>query len=694
MSSRFSEFLPEHVSSARPSVDVADLVEESVAVFDLNLKVHAWNAEAERLYGWARHEVIGGPIQAAVRCSPSESLAVILAKVREHGEWRGEFVRSTKTGTTVVVKAKWSLRKDSEGSPIDIVETSRDITDIRRSEEAFARMRYQYQNLFQASVASFWELEFSAVTQLLRRLTESGVADFAQYFKENPGFVRQMVRATRILDVNERTVTLFGRREDIVQSLDPFWPDESLPVFAASVLASIERKPYFSAEAVFQSLDGQRYDTLFTVSYPPELRTSARFLVGIIDITQTKRARAAQERSERRYRDFFHFLPVALLRLDGLGVIEVFGEARAAGVTDFRRHLDLHPELLDRLLEGLKIAELNHRAIEVLRGTSSEDFTGLSIARYWTESHEVFKNVMSARFSGQKGYETQLKIVTHDGTVIDALFFAAFGPVTGEEHTSLVGLIDVSDRVKAQDMLAKIQADIAHAARVSVLGELTASIAHEVSQPLTAIEANTEASLLWLGHAEPNIAEVRELSARTAAEIQRAAEILQRIRSMAMRAGPVKAPVSINPLIDEAVLFLGHELNRQNIEVNLELDRELPPIIGDRVQLQQVIINLAINAIQSMTFGPTAPKVLSIRTFSNHPTSQIIQVEDTGPGIKPEAIDRLFEGFFTTKTSGMGIGLAISRSIIEAHGGHIIAHNLSDRPGAAFTIDLPLLPSR
>lgn len=694
MSSRFSEFLPESVSAARPNVDVADLVEESVAVFDLDLKVHAWNAEAERLYGWARHEVIGGAIQAAVRCAPSEALAVILAKVHEHGEWRGEFVRSTKSGTTVVVKAKWSLRKDSEGIPIDIVETSRDITDIRRSEEAFARMRYQYQNLFQASVASFWELEFSPVTQLLRALEESGVTDFAQYFSENPGFVRQMVRATRILDVNERTVAMFGRREDIVQSLDPFWPDESLPVFAASVLASIERKRHFSAEAVFQSLDGRRYDTLFTVSYPPEFRTSARFLVGIMDITQTKRARAEQERSERRYRDFFHFLPVALLRLDGREVIDLFQEARAAGVTDFGRHLDLHPELLERLLDGLKIAELNYRGVEVLRGTSSEEFTGISVARYWTKSREVFKDVMSARYSGKKGYETQLKMVVHDGTVIDALFFAAFGPVTGEEHTSLVGLIDVSDRVKAQDMLRKIQSDIAHAARVSVLGELTASIAHEVSQPLTAIEANTEASLLWLGHAEPNIAEVRELSARTAAEVQRAAEILQRVRSMAMRAGPVKAPVSINPLIDEAVLFLGHELTRQGIEVKLELDRELPLLIGDRVQLQQVIINLAINAIQSMVSEPTVRKVLSFRTFSKHPTSQTIEVEDTGPGIKSEAIDRLFEGFFTTKASGMGIGLAISRSIIEAHGGHIVARNLSDQPGAAFTIYLPLLPSR
>ncbi|HEY0342380.1 MAG TPA: PAS domain S-box protein, partial [Steroidobacteraceae bacterium] len=220
-------------------MDVADVVDESIIVFDLSMQVLAWNTEAERLYGWARHEVIGGKIQAAVRCAPSESLAVLQEKVRQHGFWRGEFVRTTKGGATVVVKAKWSMRRDQAGTPIDIVEVSRDITEFRRSEEAFERMQYQYQNLFQASVASFWELEFSAVAEMLRTLRNSGVTDFAAYFREHPDFVRRMIRATRIVDVNERTVAMFGRRDEIVASLDPFWPDESLPVFADRVVASI-----------------------------------------------------------------------------------------------------------------------------------------------------------------------------------------------------------------------------------------------------------------------------------------------------------------------------------------------------------------------------------------------------------------------------------------------------------------------
>jgi PAS domain S-box-containing protein len=693
MSSRFSEFLPESGSGARPTEDVADLVEESVAVFDLNLVVSAWNAEAERLYGWPRHEVIGGKIQAAVRCAPSEALAVILAKVHGDGEWRGEFVRSTKSGDTVVVKAKWSLRRDPGGNPIDIVETSRDITEIRRSEEAFARMRYQYQNLFQASVASFWELEFSEVAVLLRALKDSGVSDFAAYFESNPEFVRRMLRAVRILDVNERTVAMFGKREEIIRSLEPFWPEESLPVFADSVLASVERKAHFSAEVMFQSLSGERYDTIFTVSYPPELRASARFLVGIIDITQAKRARAAEERSERRYRDIFNFMPIALFHTEsGPAVLEIFREARKQGISDFSRHLVDHPDLVGKLMQGQRITEVNQRTVDVLRGGSAADVIG-PVAPYWAESPETFCAIMAARYSKKTSFEVQTKLMTRDGSAIEVLFFVAFAPITGWEHVSLIALIDVSDRVEAQNMLAKLQADIAHAARVSVLGELTASIAHEVSQPLTAIEANTEASLLWLAHKEPNIAEVRELSARTAAEVQRAADILQRIRSMAVRATPVKAPVSIYPLIDETLLFLRHEITRQGIQVKLELDRELPPLIGDRVQLQQVIVNLAINAIQSMTGAPDLRRNLTFRAFSRPPMSQIVEVEDSGPGIVPEALDKLFEGFFTTKVSGMGIGLAICRSIIEAHGGSIGARNLADSQGAVFTLELPLLPA-
>jgi C4-dicarboxylate-specific signal transduction histidine kinase len=254
-------------------------------------------------------------------------------------------------------------------------------------------------------------------------------------------------------------------------------------------------------------------------------------------------------------------------------------------------------------------------------------------------------------------------------------------------------LIDVGNSVQVQNMPPGVRAKIAHAARISVLGELAASIAHEVSQPLTAIESNTEASLLWLAHSPPNIQAVRELAAQTAAEVQRAADIIHRIRSMVLRTTPDQESTSINPIIEESVLFLRHELQRNRVETSLQLGLDLPPVLGDRVQLQQVIINLTINAVHAMAAVETTVRELAISTSARNERDVLIEVEDTGPGIEQAVIGRLFESFFTTKATGMGMGLAICRSIIEAHGGWIAVANRQDRAGARFSIHLPVPPT-
>jgi PAS domain S-box-containing protein len=682
--------IPSDDKPGSAAVDVVDLIDESVVVFGFDMRVTAWNAEAERLYGWKREEVIGGVVQAAVQCSPDQPLSVILATVHETGVWRGEFVRTTKSGNTVAVSAKWTLRRVIDGKPLDIVETSRDLTELRRTGEDLARVQYQYQNLFQASVASFWELGFAEVGSMVGKLLKSGTTDLRAHFRDNPDYVRRMIRATRIMDVNEQSVKMFanGDREAVLRSLDPYWPDESLAVFAESVVAAFEKKPHFSSEAVFTSLDGQRFETLFTVSYPPEIMHASRLLVGIVDVTQAKKAKAAQEASERRYQELFRFLPISLLHLEGSEVVEIFKEARSRGVVDFLQYLKDNPGIVDRLLDTLMIVEVNQRTVSMFRARSMDEFTG-SVARYWTESRDVFCEAVAARYAGKSGFESLVRMRAHDETIIDALFFAAFEPVTGKQESSIVGLIDVSDRVRAQEMLAHVQAEIAHAARVSVLGELAASIAHEVSQPLTAIETNTEASMLWLQRSPPNLEEVRELSARTAVEVQRAADIIHRIRSMAVRAEPEHQNIELNSIVQEAMLFLRHELQRNEVHSSLQLGSQLPNVFGDRVQLQQVVVNLAINAIQAMASTKNVPRVLTVRTSRTASGNVAIHIEDTGPGIDDEAFERLFESFFTTKATGMGIGLPICRSIVEAHGGEISADHREEGTGALFTILLP-----
>jgi C4-dicarboxylate-specific signal transduction histidine kinase len=246
-----------------------------------------------------------------------------------------------------------------------------------------------------------------------------------------------------------------------------------------------------------------------------------------------------------------------------------------------------------------------------------------------------------------------------------------------------------NDSARAQETFTQLQGEIAHAARLSILGELTASIAHEIIQPLTAIGSNIEATQLWLEHLPLNLEEVRELMARTAAEVQRAADIIHRVRAMALRSAPEQLRMTVNPVIEEAILFLRHELQRNSVGVTLHLEDHLPEINGDRVQLQQVIVNLAVNAIQAMNNNEITARRLLISTSLITDNWVYITFEDTGPGIASESRDRVFERFFTTKCGGIGIGLPICRSIIESHRGRIDVANRADSCGALINIVLP-----
>jgi C4-dicarboxylate-specific signal transduction histidine kinase len=266
---------------------------------------------------------------------------------------------------------------------------------------------------------------------------------------------------------------------------------------------------------------------------------------------------------------------------------------------------------------------------------------------------------------------------------------SSMGSLIREKEVTLIALTEVSDGVHGQEILLRPQGEIAHAARISMLGELAASIAHEVSQPLTAIGSNTEATQLWLERFPLNLEEVRELTARTAAEVQRAADIIHRIRAMAVRSAPERVRIALNPVIEEAMLFLCHELQRNCVRLSLHLEDHLPEILGDRIQLQQVIVNLAVNAIQAMNNTETTARQLMINSSLVTDNWVHITVEDTGPGIAPESRDRVFERFFTTKSAGMGLGLPICRTIIDTHRGRIDVANRSNSCGARFKILLP-----
>jgi signal transduction histidine kinase len=243
---------------------------------------------------------------------------------------------------------------------------------------------------------------------------------------------------------------------------------------------------------------------------------------------------------------------------------------------------------------------------------------------------------------------------------------------------------------RSEAQLAKGRSELARVTRVMGLGVLTASIAHEVKQPISAIFTNAESSLRWLGRDEPDIEKVRALADRIAADARRTSEIVDRIRDMASQRAAEQEELSFDEVINESLNVLRHELQMRGIAVTLDLTQDLPQVVGDRTQLQQVIVNLIINAAQAMTQIAPAGRSISLRAQLSDPQAVGCAVEDSGPGIDPKYLPRLFDSFFTTKDGGMGLGLAICRSIIEAHGGRIRADNNSALGGARFSFELPI----
>jgi C4-dicarboxylate-specific signal transduction histidine kinase len=214
---------------------------------------------------------------------------------------------------------------------------------------------------------------------------------------------------------------------------------------------------------------------------------------------------------------------------------------------------------------------------------------------------------------------------------------------------------------------------------VTSLGELAASIAHEVNQPLSAIVTNGAAGLRWLDRESPALDEARSSLESIIGDAKRASEVIHNIRTFAKKTTPEMNQLKINDVVDEAVSLVRREAFDHRVTMRLELASGLPVVRGDRIQLQQVIFNLAINGVQAMAMVTDRPRVLFIRTQLIEPDQVLVAVEDGGVGIEPENLSRLFSAFYTTKLNGLGMGLSICRSIIEAHGGRLWASRNTDR---------------
>ncbi len=247
----------------------------------------------------------------------------------------------------------------------------------------------------------------------------------------------------------------------------------------------------------------------------------------------------------------------------------------------------------------------------------------------------------------------------------------------------------LSELSAARERESADQLELARASRLTTMGAMTASIAHEINQPLAAIAANANAGLRWLARSSPDIEEVHAALKRINTDAHRAGEIIQSVRSIFKKAPQQGALVDVNTLIQEVLALVHGDLMSHQVAVKTDLDRDLLPVRADRVQLQQVALNLITNAIEAMGTVDGQPRLLTVSTRPHERDGVLIRVQDSGPGIDPGGLERIFDAFFSTKSSGMGMGLFICRSIVEAHGGHLWATS-AEPGGAAFNLVLPV----
>jgi PAS domain S-box-containing protein len=311
------------------------------------------------------------------------------------------------------------------------------------------------------------------------------------------------------------------------------------------------------------------------------------------------------------------------------------------------------------------------------------------LARTHPEDRTALQKAIDRASVDQNDYDHAYRLMMPDGSV---KYVHAVARATRDASGDIefVGAVtDVTATKRAEERLHKAQAELAHVARVTALGELSASIAHEVNQPLAAVVTNAEACLRWLDREVPDLAAARRSMEWVINDSIRACEVVRRVRTLANKTDIEKAPIDVNDVVREVIALVQRELISHQVSLRTELVPALPKILGDRVQLQQVIINLVMNGIEAMQPVTDHSRELVIRSGLDEPHRVQVSVKDCGVGISVENANRLFNAFFTTKSSGMGMGLSICRSIVEAHRGRLSA-SANEGRGATFQFVLPV----
>ncbi|CAM2156065.1 PAS domain S-box protein [Paraburkholderia tropica] len=606
-------------------IDMLNLTHDAVLVVDLEGRVTFWNHGAESLYGWSAEQALGQRIHELTQTRAALPLDEIHAKLLDSGSWSGELQRVRRDGRTVTVMSRVAVWRDAKGAPRAILATNNDITLQKRMANEIEAQQAELRAAIDTIPGMVWSASGDGDVVYVNRRWQESGVDTEG-------------RGADLWDAVVHPDDLGAMRRDWLDALR-----------SGSALDNMSR--------VRQRDGGYRW---MHIAAEPlrDADCAVRRWYGVnTDVEARKRAEDALTRSEA-------FLVDAqrLSKTGSIGIEAVHGKmiwsAEAYRIFGYEPSPALTP--------GLAL---------ILERTHPEDRRQVEIAHGAAMATPLV--------------DLKYRLIMPDGELKYVHYVAHSGPPLSTDLNYVGALMDVTSSQRTQEALTRSMAELAHATRMTTLGEMAASMAHEVTQPMAAVITSGDAALRWLGRPEPDIGEVSRSIGQMIHSARRANDIVRQIRAMARKRPSALSRVSLVEMVEEAVSMMAPELVRHGVICEVQPPPDAIHVHADSVQIQQVVVNLLLNAAQAMADLPGKPHRIVISISAPREGSVDLRIEDSGNGVPEDVRERLFTPFFTTKTNGMGMGLSICRSIIEAHGGRITLED-SLAAGARFLITLPL----
>jgi PAS domain S-box-containing protein len=732
-----------------------DLTHDTVFVRDVTGVITYWNRAAEDVYGWSRDEALGRVSHDLLRTVFPVSLHDINADLRRTGRWQGELKHTCRDGREVTLASRWALQRDAQGRPAAVLETNTDITERKRAEQKADQRERELRLAIDVIPGLVWisAPDGSGVQFVNARWADVGLglADLAGpnwseiiHPDDRPhvsdawfhalrtgepfstiGRIRHgdgqyhwtLSQAEALRDHNGEIIRWYGINTDIddrKRAEARIVEKERELQLALDTIPALAWRMSLDGDAEYLNQRWIEYAGLEpgalqtwdwrSALHPDDAADALARLAAMLRSGEPGEFEARLRRADGAFRWFL--LRAAPRREAEGGTIDWY--ATAMDIEDRRRVEESLRRAQEQLADAQRLTQIGSFTVDLESREVTLSAEAMRIGSFPPDEQPTFETALNrwhaddvgvlnrdfiALVNGAEDFEHSGRLIWPDGTTrhVRAVGHRSVG---ASGRAELVGaLLDVTEAKRAEEALAHAQAELAHATRMTTLGELTASIAHEVNQPLAAIVTNGEAGLRWLGRTVPDLGEVRSAIERMISDGRRASEVVWRLRAMARKGATRFEPVDVKEIIDEAIVLVRREIERNGVVLQIEVAPDLPPASGDRIQLQQVLINLLVNSVQAMSAVTDRLRQLHVGAGLGEAHSIEIFVDDTGPGLAAENTERLFDAFYTTKTDGMGMGLSICRSIVEAHGGRIAAANHLDRPGAGFRFKLPIQTS-